>query len=40
MIIPRWVTQEIEGVRLQAPDGTDVWLTSEEVKLPEAGIGV
>ena len=34
---PRWVTQEIEGVRLQAPDGTDVWLTSEEVKLPEAG---
>ena len=28
---PRWVTQEIEGVRLQAPDGTDVWLTKDEV---------
>ena len=34
---PRWVTQEIEGVRLVAPDGTDVWLTKDEVQLPEAG---
>ena len=34
---PRWVTQEIQGVRIQTPDQTDVWLTSEEVKLPEAG---
>ena len=33
----RWVTQEIQGVRIQTPDGTDVWLTNEEVKLPEAG---
>ena len=34
---PRWVTQEIQGVRLVAPDSTDVWLTKDEVKLPEAG---
>lgn len=34
---PRWITKKIEGVRLQAPDGTDVWLTGDEVKLPEAG---
>ena len=34
---PRWVTQEIEGVRIQTPDGTDVWLTKDEVELPEAG---
>ena len=34
---PRFVTQEIQGVRLQAPDGTDVWLTKDEVQLPEAG---
>ncbi|MBO5151639.1 MAG: NAD(P)/FAD-dependent oxidoreductase [Methanobrevibacter sp.] len=34
---PRFVTQEIEGVRLQSPDGTDVWLTKDEVQLPEAG---
>ena len=24
---PRWVTKKIEGVRIQTPDGTDVWLT-------------
>ena len=24
---PHWVTREIEGVRLVAPDGTDVWIT-------------
>ena len=34
---PRWITQEIDGIRLQAPDGTDVWLTTEEIELPEAG---
>ena len=34
---PRFVTREIEGVRLQSPDGTDVWLTKDEVQLPEAG---
>ena len=34
---PRWVTQEIEGVRLQSPNGTDVWMTKDEVDLPEAG---
>lgn len=34
---PRWVTKELDGVRLVAPDGTDVWLTSEEITLPEAG---
>ncbi|MCI6994390.1 NAD(P)/FAD-dependent oxidoreductase [uncultured Methanobrevibacter sp.] len=34
---PRWVTQEIQGVRIQTPDGTDTWLTKDEVKLPEAG---
>lgn len=34
---PRFVTQEIQGVRLQAPDGTDIWLTKDEVQLPEAG---
>ena len=30
-------TKEIEGVRIQTPDGTDVWLTKDEVSLPEAG---
>ena len=34
---PHWVTREIEGVRLVAPDGTDVWLTNDVVELPEAG---
>lgn len=34
---PRWVTKKIEGVRIQTPDGTDTWLTEDEVKLPEAG---
>ncbi|MDR2874110.1 MAG: NAD(P)/FAD-dependent oxidoreductase [Methanobrevibacter sp.] len=33
---PRWVVKEIEGIRLVAPDGTDVWL-NDEIKLPEAG---
>ncbi len=27
---PRWITKEIDGVRLTSPDGTDVWLTEEE----------
>ena len=34
---PHWITQEIEGIRLVAPDGTDVWLTNDVVELPEAG---
>lgn len=33
----RWVTKELSGVRLVSPNGTDVWLTEEQVKLPEAG---
>lgn len=34
---PKWVTQEVDGVRLTSPDGTDVWLTSDDIELPEAG---
>lgn len=34
---PRWITRKIEGVRLVSPNGTSVWLTSDKVKLPEAG---
>jgi digeranylgeranylglycerophospholipid reductase len=34
---PRWITRELDGVRLIAPDGTNVWLTSDKVDLPEAG---
>lgn len=34
---PRWITKEIDGVRLASPNGTDVWLTNEEIELPEAG---
>lgn len=33
---PIWAVKEIEGIRLVAPDGTDVWL-NDEIKLPEAG---
>ena len=33
----RWVTKELSGVRLVSPNGTDVWLNDEQVKLPEAG---
>ncbi|MBZ9571006.1 NAD(P)/FAD-dependent oxidoreductase [Methanobrevibacter sp. TMH8] len=34
---PRWVTKELDGVRLVSPNGTNVWLTSDEIELPEAG---
>ncbi|MDR2967542.1 MAG: NAD(P)/FAD-dependent oxidoreductase [Methanobacteriaceae archaeon] len=34
---PRWVTKELDGVRLVSPNGTNVWMTSDEIKLPEAG---
>ena len=34
---PRWITRQLDGVRLIAPDGTNVWLTSDKVDLPEAG---
>jgi len=34
---PRWITKELDGVRLVSPDGTNVWLTSDEIQLPEAG---
>lgn len=33
----RWVTKELSGVRLISPNGTDVWLNDDQVKLPEAG---
>jgi digeranylgeranylglycerophospholipid reductase len=33
----RWVTSEIDGVRLVSPGGTDVWLNQDTVKLPEMG---
>lgn len=33
----RWVTKELSGVMLIAPNGTSVWLNDEKVKLPEAG---
>ncbi|MBM4240187.1 MAG: NAD(P)/FAD-dependent oxidoreductase [Euryarchaeota archaeon] len=33
----RWVTHEIENVRLVSPNGTVVWLNQDKVKLPEAG---
>lgn len=33
----RWVTKELNGVRMIAPNGTSVWLNEEKVKLPEAG---
>lgn len=34
---PQWVTKELDGVRLVSPNGTNVWLTSDEIELPEAG---
>lgn len=33
----RWVTRELSGVRMVAPNGTSVWLTDDQVRLPEAG---
>lgn len=33
----RWVTSEIDGVRLVSPGGIDVWLNEDTVKLPEMG---
>lgn len=33
----RWITSEIDGVRLVSPGAIDVWLTSDTVKLPEMG---
>ncbi|MGC9516946.1 MAG: NAD(P)/FAD-dependent oxidoreductase [Methanomicrobiales archaeon] len=34
---PRWVAKELSGVRLVAPNGTDVVLDDDKVKLPESG---
>ena len=34
---PRFVAKELDGVRLVSPDDTSVWMTSEEIELPEAG---
>lgn len=34
---PRWITKELDGVRLVSPNRTTVWLTSNEIELPEAG---
>ena len=28
---PRWITKEIDGVRLTSPDGTDVWLQKKKL---------
>ncbi|MCQ2972408.1 MAG: NAD(P)/FAD-dependent oxidoreductase, partial [archaeon] len=33
----RFITKEIDGIRLVAPDSNEVWLTTEEIELPEAG---
>lgn len=33
----RWVTRELSGVCMIAPNGTSVWLNEDRVKLPEAG---
>lgn len=33
----RWVTKELSGVLMKAPNGTSVWLNEKKVKLPEAG---
>ncbi|MBI5681332.1 MAG: NAD(P)/FAD-dependent oxidoreductase [Methanobacterium sp.] len=33
----RWITSEIDGIRMVSPGGTDVWLTEDTVKLPEMG---
>ena len=34
---PRWITKELSGVRMVSPNGTDVILDEDKVKLPEAG---
>ncbi|MBU4534519.1 MAG: NAD(P)/FAD-dependent oxidoreductase [Euryarchaeota archaeon] len=34
---PRWITKELDGVRLISPNRTDVWLTSDKIDLPETG---
>ncbi len=34
---PHWVTNEISGVRFVAPDGTDIWLSEDQIDLPDAG---
>jgi len=36
-IDPKFIAKKIDGCRLVSPDGTDVWLTTEEIELPEAG---
>ena len=33
---PRWIAKRIDGIRIQTPDGTDIWLTKDEVNLSEA----
>jgi digeranylgeranylglycerophospholipid reductase len=33
----RWIAQKIDGFRLVSPNGTDVWLNEDTVKLPEVG---
>ena len=34
---PHWITNEISGVRFIAPDGTDIWLSEDQIDLPDAG---
>ena len=33
---PRWIAKRIDGMRILTPDGTDIWLTKDEVNLSEA----
>lgn len=33
----RWITKELSGIRMVSPNGTDVVLDEDKVKLPEAG---
>jgi len=34
---PKYIAKKIDGCRLVSPSGTDVWLTTEEIELPETG---
>lgn len=34
---PRWTTKKIDGIRLSSPNGTDVWLTQDNMPNAETG---
>ncbi|MDE4077455.1 NAD(P)/FAD-dependent oxidoreductase [Methanosphaera sp. Vir-13MRS] len=34
---PRWIARDLKGVRLVAPNGTNVWLDNDTIQLPESG---